>query len=524
MPIALALGLMAGARWTARTALAVAWLSTAALVMLLYRMPAFDIAVFSAFGAAKASEFLLVIIGALTLMNVLRMAGALETITAGFRAVSPDPRVQAVVVGWLFGALIEGVAGFGTPAAIAAPLLVRLGFPALPAAAVCLAYNCTPVSFAAGGLPVEAAAGMVTSGFAVPDEAAFTAALTLRVALLHAGAGLLLPPAGLLLLARLTHGHTRAAWCALPFALFAGAAMIVPYLLSAWLLGPEFPAIAGSLVGLAIVVPAARAGILRPRTPWTWPAGHPEPTPPAALRVGVLAAWAPFALVVVVLLATRMPGLGVRTWLASAAFETEAFLGRAGLAWHFAPLENLGLVPFGLAALLALPLFRLRPRDGFAALGQTLYQLRVALPAMLFAVAMVQLMIHGGDGQAAPSLLEALGQAAAHTGVLYPLIAPYIGLLGPVVSRSNTMSNILFAAPQYQTAQVLGLAPAWIVAGQTAGGATGSMLNFNTTLAVCASLGCPGQEGRLIRANAPVCLGYGAVLAVLATLGVWLAG
>jgi lactate permease len=318
-----------------------------------------------------AGELLYIIFGAVLLLNTLEESGGLLKIRQSFQSITADRRIQVIIIAWLFGSFIEGSAGFGTPAAVAGPLLVGLGFPAMAAATAGMIIQSTPVSFGAAGTPIligvntglrnePAILAFQTAHY--HDWSAMLAAIGWRVALIHAIVGTLIP---LLLVCLMTRffGRRRsfaeglAVW---KFALFAALAMTVPYVAAAVFLGPEFPSLVGALVGLAIVVPAARRGFLMPKADEVWDFAPrkawapewigslnlPEQTAPAeevadgaaamtdgqqrhapAKTMGLLTAWAPYILVAVFLVATRLDQLGIGAVLKSCAIPVQDIFG-----------------------------------------------------------------------------------------------------------------------------------------------------------------------------------------------------
>ena len=201
-----------------------------------------------------------------------------STIRAGFTNISPDRRVQALILAWLFGCFIEGASGFGTPAAIAAPLLVAIGFPALGAVMIGMMIQSTPVSFGAVGTPILIGVTNGLDHIALSRQLAdggssweiFLQLITSEVAIGHAIVGTLMPLMMVIMLTRF-FGRNKS-WkeglAMTPFALFTGLAFTIPYGLTGVFLGPEFPSLVGALVGMAIVVPAAKKGFLLPKTIW----------------------------------------------------------------------------------------------------------------------------------------------------------------------------------------------------------------------------------------------------------------
>ena len=164
-PILLALAVMVIRRiqLSAPKALLLSLLLTIFLAAFVWRMEPAALAAFGVQGVCKALEVFFIIFGAILFLNMLRRTGHMEAIQRSFSRVSPDRRVQAILIAWLFGAFIEGTAGYGTPAALAAPLLVALGFPPVAACIVCLIANSAPVPFAAAGAPITAMASSIAS-------------------------------------------------------------------------------------------------------------------------------------------------------------------------------------------------------------------------------------------------------------------------------------------------------------------------------------------------------------------------
>ncbi len=292
LPIAAVALLLVILRWPASRAMPVSYLTAAGLALGVWKVPALQVTAATLKGLLVAASLLFIIFGAILLLNTLKESGALRTLRHGLTGVTSDRRIQVIIIAWLFGSFIEGVAGFGTPAAVAVPLLVGLGFPAMAAVTAGMIIQSTPVSFGAAGTPILVGVNTGLSGDAGVQAFAtslgytewtdFLALIGVKVAVLHAVAGILVP---LLVVSFMTRffGPNRSfaegvrVW---RFAIFASLAMTVPYVAAAFFLGPEFPTILGSLFGLMIVVWAARNGFLMPPREEAWEFGPPESWPP----------------------------------------------------------------------------------------------------------------------------------------------------------------------------------------------------------------------------------------------------
>ena len=154
LPIILAGVLLVGFRMPARMAMPIVFLVTALIALFAWQMSFNRVIASTLQGLMLTVSILWIIFGAILLLNMLKHSGGITAIRNGFSGVSPDRRVQAIIVAWLFGCFIEGASGFGTPAAVAAPLMVALGFPAAAAVVVGMMIQSTPVSFGAVGTPI----------------------------------------------------------------------------------------------------------------------------------------------------------------------------------------------------------------------------------------------------------------------------------------------------------------------------------------------------------------------------------
>ena len=447
----------------------------------------------------------------------------MRTIRRGFTDITPDRRVQVIIIAWLFGSFMEGAAGFGTPAAVAVPLLVGLGFPGLAAATAGMIIQSTPVSFGAVGLPILL--GVHTGLSADPNIQQFAAQggyawseflahIAVKVATLHVIAGTLVPLIVVTVMTRFFGANRSAAeglrlW---KFALFAAVSMTAPYLAAAYLLGPEFPSLLGSLTGLFVVVSAARRGFLMPRGDQVWDFGPRSSWPhtwtgvldvrDVGHRTGTMGtgkAWAPYVVVAVLLLATRMSALPFGRWL-QAWTITWPNIFATQISASAQPLYLPGTI-FIVASLAAFMMHRL---DVQAYRHSWLASLRItaaASVALVFTVPMVQVFINTDGGAAGYERMPiALANgAAALVGSAWPLIAPFIGGLGAAVAGSNTVSNMMFALFQFDVGQRIGVDPTWIVALQAVGGAAGNMICVHNVVAACAVVGLLGREGLVLR-------------------------
>lgn len=547
-PLLLVAVLLVGLLWPATRAMPIAWVAALGVGYAVWDMPANWLGAASIAGAMTAVQILWIVFGALLLLYTLMEAGAFDRINRGFAAVSEDRRVQIVLIGFFLATFIEGAAGFGTPAAVVAPLMLGLGFPALAAVIAGIIGHIIAVTYGAVGTPIvvgiETPLSQVDAtqqaieagGFTVTEyslEVAFWAATY------HSLVGFVMPLIAVGMVVYFfgdpDERSLDPAWEVAPLCIFSGIAFAVPYWLAAWQLGSEFPSLIGSMVGGAIVVAALRQGYFVPDDEWDFPpreewashwVGTIEPgkngdgskgveadggvTPEGAQAdvgggdMSLLKAWSPYVALVALLVVTRVID-PIASFLQRDMFITswsEIFgTGISGaISWAYVP--GFWLV---VSALIAIPLFDMSGDEVKAAWQEAGEKLVAPFIALVFVVAMVTIMLQSGAHSAAPpdgSMIEVLAVATADVvGDAYPAISALVGALGAAMAGSNTVSNITFGNFQFVSAQELGLPTQIIVGAQAVGGAIGNLVAIHNVVAALATVGLVGSEGRVIRLN-----------------------
>lgn len=529
-------------RWPATRAMPVAYIMTAASALWFWEVPGVHVAAASIRGVIIAATLMWIIFGAIVLLFTLRESGAAATIRRGFMDVSKDRRVQAVIVAWLFGSFIEGASGFGTPAAVAGPLLLALGFPALAAVTTTLIIQSTPVSFGAVGTPILV--GMAESLNVPQVESAIAAAgmdytqfiyqIGVFTAVPHAIVGTFIPLIISGMLTRFFGGNKsfREGLAIWKFAIFGGLAFTIPYVTVAIVLGPEFPSLLGALIGLAIVVPAARRGFLLPQDkPWDFPSRdkwEKEWTGSFSGEVGeerhhmtLTSAWTPYVLVAGLLVATRLPFLPFQAWLTSISFGWTNILG-TGLSQSVQPLYLPGTI-FMVVSLITVMLHKMTSQETKTAWVDSAKMLAGPALALVFAVALVRVFIDSGvNASGLESMPLVLAEWVANVaGGAWPAFAPLIGALGAFVAGSNTVSDLMFSLFQYGVADRIGVSHLIILGLQALGGAAGNMITVHNVVAASATVGLVGLEGLLIRRTIVPMLYYVTFAGILGMLAAY---
>jgi lactate permease len=519
-PILAAGLLLAGFRMPAKYAMPGVFVLTCVIAVSVWGMSFNRVAASALQGLILTAALLWIIFGAILLLNTLKYSGAIATIRAGFANISPDRRVQVILIAWLFGSFIEGASGFGTPAAIAAPLMVAIGFPALSAVVAGMMIQSTPVSFGAvgtplivgvqGGLNQAALTEQLVSVGSSWDE--FFRIMVSEVAILHAICGTFMP---LLLVMIMTRyfGRNRS-WTEglsiLPLALFAAFSFTVPYALAGVFLGPEFPSIFGALIGLAVVTAAVKAGFLVPKDRWDfappseWPvewvgALEIRMEEIAGVKISRFMAWLPYLLLALVLVVSRTVQ-PVRSALESIDLSWANILGEQGVSGNLQPLY----LPGGILVFVCVLTFFLH-RMKLADLGRAAKEsggtLLGAGFVLIFTVPMVRVMINSDINTAdIASMPIAMARGVADLmGAVYPMFAPAVGAIGAFLAGSNTVSNLMLSQFQYETAMLIGVSGALLVAAQSVGAAAGNMIAIHNVVAASATVGLLGREGITLR-------------------------
>jgi len=498
-------------RLPASKAMPLSLLITAILALLVWKVPLLQISASVLEGLIISLSILWILFGAILLLNTLTVAGAMERIRAMFFSISPDRRVQAIIVAWLFGAFIEGAAGFGTPAAITAPLMVALGFPPLAAVVLALTANSSPVTFGALGTTFQIGmtrglqqggemASLVAeaaSGLSLPEVIHAVAAQAVQIDLF---VGTFIPLLQVLLLTRFfgRNKSWREGLAMWKFALFAGISFLLPAYLVALFLGPEFPTLIGALVAMLIVIPAARKGFLIPKNVWYFEDVKEEEqalTHPMSLQQ----AWLPYILLTILLVLTRLPFLPLKTFLQGISIRFDNLLG-TGISTSLEPLYLPGTI-FVIVALFSFWFFHIQSQNRRQVVSQSLQRLIGSAIALGGALPMVRIFINSGINSAGLESMpiELARQASDLVGSYWPLIAPLIGSLGSFLAGSATFSNMMFSLFQVSVASQVNLSPFIILALQALGANAGNMICVLNVVAAASVVGLSGKEGSIIR-------------------------
>jgi lactate permease len=509
-----------------------------AVALFAYHMPA-DMALATAAYGAAYGLFPIgwIILNLIFLYTLTVKKGWFAVLRESLAHLAPDPRVQVILIAFSFGAFFEGAAGFGTPVAVTAAILMQLGFKPLQAAGLSLIANTAPVAYGALGTPIIAL-NAVMGG----DDA-----MLLK---LSAMAGRQLPFFSLLVPFWVVWAF--AGWRGMlgvwPVALTAGVAFAVPQFLVSNFHGPWLVDIVAAISSMAAVV--ALLKVWQPRDGWTPQAvsgfelevssspgseprpksATPNPKPETRNSNQIRAAWVPWILLSLLVFLWGIPAVKKRLDALSAPqFEVPRLHQRIVRTHPVVPLPTpekptppeaavfrlnwLSATGTGIlaAAILAGVIMGFRPRELAAAYVETLWKVRFSLITIAGMLALGYVTKYSGTD-------ATLGLALAKTGALYPFFGTLLGWLGVALTGSDTASNVLFGSLQKITAEQTSLSPILMGAANSSGGVMGKMVDAQSIVVASTATNWYGHEGSILRYVFFHSIALAALVGVLVTL------
>ncbi|TBL47614.1 L-lactate permease [Obesumbacterium proteus] len=463
-----------------------------------------------------------IIIAAVFVYKISVKTGQFDIIRSSILSITPDQRLQMLIVGFCFGAFLEGAAGFGAPVAITAALLVGLGFNPLYAAGLCLIVNTAPVAFGAMGIPIIVA-GQVTGldsfeiGQMVGRQLPFLTIIVLFwiMAIMDGWRGI------------------KETW---PAVVVAGGSFAVAQYLSSNFIGPELPDIISSLVSLVCLTTFLR--VWQPKRIFRFNDVGASVTDQTLARQNytakqVIRAWMPFIFLTATVTIWSIPpfkalfakGGALQDWVFNFSVplldklvakmppvvaESMPYAAVYKLDW----LSATGTAIM-VAAVISVIYLRMKPQAAVATFFSTMKEL--ALPIYSIGMVLAFAFISNYSG-----LSATLALALAHTGDAFTFFSPFLGWLGVFLTGSDTSSNALFAALQATTAQQIGVSDVLLVAANTTGGVTGKMISPQSIAIACAAVGLVGKESDLFRFTVKHSLIFTCMVGVITTLQAYL--
>ncbi len=469
-----------------------------------------------------------IIVAAVFLYKLTVKSGQFEVIRSSVLSITDDQRLQVLLIGFCFGAFLEGAAGFGAPVAITAALLVGLGFNPLYAAGLCLIANTAPVAFGALGIPIIVA-GQVTG-----IDAFHIGAMTGRQLPLLS----LFVPFWLVFMMDGLRG-VKETW---PAALVAGLSFAVTQYFTSNFIGPELPDITSALASLICLTLFLK--VWQPKRSFSEAKGsvgaavvQPSGSQPSPYSFGeIFKAWSPFLILTVLVTiwtlkpfkAAFAPGGAMYNFVFNFAIPhlDQLVIKTAPIVaaptampavFKLDPISATGTAIF-LSALISMAVLKINFRTGLTTFKETFWELRWPILSIGMVLAFAFVTNYSG-------MSSTLALVLAGTGAAVPFFSPFLGWLGVFLTGSDTSSNALFSSLQATTAHQIGVNDTLLVAANTSGGVTGKMISPQSIAVACAATGLVGKESDLFRFTVKHSLFFATIVGLITLVqAYWLTG
>ena len=438
-----------------------------------------------------AFEITLIVFGALFFLDIMKKKGVIESIECHLSRLSSDKRVQAIALAFMFGSFLEGAAGFGTPTAIVAPLLVEIGFPALTAVIICLIANSTSVVFGAVGTPIKI-------GFSGLD----ITGINFYAGLVNLIIGTFVPL--MIVVALVIMSSDKKRWQRIkemiPFSIVSGLCFTVPYFIIS-IFDFELPTILGSIIGMVVLAFIIRKKLFIPEDVWVFDSRNKKLSP----KYSLFGSFLPYFVVVVSLIVVKF--INFRTFTYKFAEEISYSIN----------IFNPGVI-FVVVAIF----FSIKSLNNIKhSFKDSFFKLEKTFIALFFIAAFVQLMANTNfNSSGFDSMISIISRFAMTSAI--PFFAPFVGAFGAFIAGSATVSNIMLGKIHFQAATALAINPQKILALEVVGAAAGNMIALNNIVAAQATVKLHGQEERIIKINIIPCLIYLALAGILGLILVYI--
>lgn len=442
-----------------------------------------------------------VIIAAIYTYNVTVETGSMNIIKETLAKISPDRRIQALILAFSFGGFLEAAAGFGTAVAIPASLLAGIGFDPLFAAIICLIANTVPVAFGGIGIPI----------ITLSQVTGISESLITKYAAYQLIPFIIILPIVLVIIMTKSFKNLKEV---LGACLVSGVSFAIFQTLVAVFVGPEVAAIAGSLASLLSIIIYVK---LRPvKNIWLFlhekanseiaPTKEAKNVDNKISERKQLIAWTPYIILFILIMAINLiPWL---KFLGNIATKVQIYFGPGGKQSSLQWITTPGTIMF-ISAIVGGILQGDGVKELIVTFFKTIKQLMPTILVVTSIVAMAKVMGYSG-------MISVIAIALAHmTGKVYPFISPLIGALGTFITGSDTSSNILFGPLQKQTALQIHVNSAWIAAANTVGASAGKMISPQSIAVAASATGLVGKEGRILNSTLIYCIGYAILLGIV---------
>jgi lactate permease len=494
------------------------WLLMILVAIAAFRIPSGITLSAAGYGAMNALPLCLLIFSTVLLYNLIIKSGNFEIIRFSIASISTDRRIQAILIGFCFSAFLEGTAAQGAPVAIAAAMLISLGFPVLPATVICLVGNTVPVPYGPVGMPTIA---LVNNAFSGVEGALL--AVTSSVGGVMCIYTLIIPFFMLVVMC-----GWKAAREIIPLCLVVSLSYLIPNFFITRFMGPELPSLISPLISLVAAIVFLR--FWKPATVWRFEGDSPSVSDSQGRygAVKITYAWTPFILVILFMVVWSLPAFKAFADRLPIKLIIDKWPGLSGIVYMAAPIVSEPKVydarftfsllsSIGLAMLLVCVLTTLIYKMKFSTFGEvlvsTLKQLKFALLTIILVLSIAHISNYSG-------ISFSLGLAFAATGPFFIIFSPLIGFIGTFLTGSVTTSGNLFGHLQRVTAEQLGLNPLITITASMVGAVMGKLVSPQSIAIGAAATGLVGQEGMILNKTmkyALFLLGIGIVIMLLLT-------
>lgn len=447
-----------------------------------------------------ALDIMLIIAGVFLLVAVLKKSNAFYVLRVLTHRLSSDGRIQIIFLAWFVVAFLEGVAGFGTPPMIIAPILIILGFSPLAAISATLIGDAAACTFGAAGTPIliGIAEGLTPVQISILGQDFLVKVATLT-SFFHLLVSSLIPFFILCIVSLIETKRLKYALEAWRLALFSGLLFLLPSFFVNYLLGPEFPSILGSLIGLVLFVFFVKKKIFLPRERWIVEkdAAFLE-MKDKETELEYEKALFPYAVAVFLLVVSRLNLDGTGDFLKTIKISLTNIFG-TDIGYSLHPFYSPGFF-FMIASVLAFYVYRMSDRSAETVVKSALGRLGKIFLALVSMLSIVQILINSGHNLSGHSgALVMISQLFSLSGSVWPVFSPLLGLFGAFMAGSSTVSNLMFASVQVDTALALGMSPILALALQGIGSALGNMFAIHNVIAAGAVAHLRHPEGKVIK-------------------------
>ncbi|MGN0202974.1 MAG: L-lactate permease [Coprococcus sp.] len=440
----------------------------------------------------------LIILAAMFTYNVCVKTGAMEMIKRLLTSVTNDKRVLVMILTWGFGGFMEAIAGFGTPVAIPAAMMVGLGFDPIFSAVVCLVANSIAPPFGSVAIPTTSAAN------AVGLDPALLSGPAINMLIVPA----IIVPFIIIWMTGKACGGRRPFEGMIPFTIIAAISYVIPAALVGNFVGAEFVDLIGCVICLIVLVIYAKK--MKPTMDPAYMI-EADTNQEAAAEFGMGAAVLPYVLMLVFLLGTSKLVPPVNSFLAQFTTKFSVYAGEGAATISLSWIGNAGTLIF-IAGIIGAFAQHMSVGEMVSTLGQTLKNMWKAMVTVIAIISLAKVMGYSGMTTAIARQLADL------TGSVFPLFAPICGILGTFVTGSTTSSGVLFAKMQYEVAELINANPVMLVAANLAGGGIGKLISPQSIAIGVAAIGAGGSDGKIMSKTIGICIGLGIVVCIMSYL------